>query len=189
MKYFLDCEFIEHPGTLDLISIGIVPEDNFEDNSEYYAINAECDFSKASDWVLENVLNPIGLDRRGFNVDFSDPSVNPNIKDSYSFAKPLSEIKTGILEFIDIFHPSPEFWGEWCAYDWVAFCWIFGAMMDLPAHFPMRCRDIIQLCEDQLQIPSSQLPPSLETKGNHHALLGAKTVKMRYEWLINQQRC
>lgn len=52
MKYFLDTEFIEDGRTIDLISIGIV----CEDGRKYYAINKDCDFSKASQWVKENVL-------------------------------------------------------------------------------------------------------------------------------------
>jgi 3' exoribonuclease, RNase T-like len=51
-KYFLDTEFIEDGATIDLISIGIV----CEDGREYYAINYDCDRTKANDWVKENVL-------------------------------------------------------------------------------------------------------------------------------------
>lgn len=80
-----------------------------------------------------------------------------------------------------------EIWGEWCSYDWVVFCQLFGTMMDLPRGFPMRCRDIIQYCEDDLNINSSKLPKSLETDGNHNALLGAKTVKIRFDWLKTQE--
>lgn len=52
MRYFLDTEFIENGKTIDLISIALVSEDN----REYYALNHECDFSQASDWVRQNVL-------------------------------------------------------------------------------------------------------------------------------------
>jgi hypothetical protein len=57
MRYWLDTEFIEDGHTIDLISIGIVAEDG----RELYLCNKECDFCKASDWVWENVLNPIGV--------------------------------------------------------------------------------------------------------------------------------
>ncbi|MBN3946432.1 MAG: hypothetical protein HWQ38_08040 [Nostoc sp. NMS7] len=50
----------------------------------------------------------------------------------------------------------------------------------------MRCNDIIQLAEVERGIESSELPPSLEVDGNHNALLGAKTVKRRWEWLNYQ---
>lgn len=83
---------------------------------------------------------------------------------------------------------SPEIWGEYSSYDFVCFAQLWGTLVNIPQGFPYRCRDIIQLCEDELGIPASELPPSLETEGNHNALLGAKTVKMRYEWLMERKR-
>ena len=52
VRNFLDCEFIEDGKTIDLISIGIASDDD----RFLYIVNRDCDFSKASDWVLENVL-------------------------------------------------------------------------------------------------------------------------------------
>src|SRR5688572_12710892 len=52
VRYFMDCEFIEDGKTIDLVSIGIVAEDG----RELYAESLEADFSKANDWVRENVL-------------------------------------------------------------------------------------------------------------------------------------
>lgn len=216
MKYFLDCEFIEYPGVVDLISIGLV----IDDDRTYYAINKDCDFSKANDWVRQNVLvalppyNPcptevsprtweeskawksredIMLEVAAFMGCRFDLVISlksglaawwnrlclflgcDNTVVKYNF-----ELKQGI--------DSPEIWGEWCSYDLVCFAQLWGAMINLPQGFPMRCRDIIQLCEDELGIPASELPPSLEIDGNHNALLGAKTVRMRYEWLMEQKR-
>ena len=57
MLYWLDCEFIEssfyHP--IDLVSIGIVAEDG----REYYALNYDCDWNRANDWVKQNVLTQL----------------------------------------------------------------------------------------------------------------------------------
>jgi len=74
MKYFIDTEFIEGPQdkrilgitygktkpTIDLISIGIVREDN----QEYYAISKDFNLTQAwnNTWVKENVLKPIFWD-------------------------------------------------------------------------------------------------------------------------------
>lgn len=161
-----------------MISIGLIAEDG----REFYAINSECDFSKANNWVKENVI----------------PNLPPKIDRTW---KTKEAIAFEIMAFIkyeegaELYHHTynslkntpirerPEFWGEWCAYDWVCFCWIFGAMIDLPAGFPMQCNDIIQLAETHLSIPANKLPPTLETPGNHNALLGARTVKKRWEWL------
>ncbi len=39
---------------------------------------------------------------------------------------------------------SPEFYAYYADYDWVAFCWLFGKMNDLPKGFPMYCIDLKQ---------------------------------------------
>ena len=57
MKYFLDTEFIEAPNHLDLISIGIVAEDG----RELYGERSAVDWSKASQWVLDNVQPHLSL--------------------------------------------------------------------------------------------------------------------------------
>ncbi len=180
MRYYLDCEFIEsgHREPIDLISIGLV----CQDGRTYYAINYDCDWSKANDWVRQNVLSQL--------PEMPLPQVFGS-RVAFNKSEPYQQgwRNRGLIadEILDFCNPSkygkPEFWGEWCSYDWVVFCQMFGTMMDLPKGFPMRCRDIIQLSEDVLDIPATELPNSLEVPGNHNALLGAKTVEFRYDWL------
>lgn len=64
MNYYVDQEFIEgfhkpwfgkRRHFIDLISIGIV----CEDGREYQAISSEYDYSKASPWVVDNVIRPL----------------------------------------------------------------------------------------------------------------------------------
>ncbi|MEO0869841.1 MAG: hypothetical protein AAFY17_15665, partial [Cyanobacteria bacterium J06642_11] len=55
MRYYLDTEFIEDGHTIDLISIGLVAEDG----REYYALNVDCDWSKANNWVKQHVLGSL----------------------------------------------------------------------------------------------------------------------------------
>ena len=165
MKYFLDTEFIEDGKTIDLISIGIV----CEDGREYYAINENCNISKASDWVRTNVIDHI----------------EPKIGYSADFWKPKEVIKQGILGFIgwDTGNPTwkkPEFWAYYGAYDWVAFCQIFGTMMDLPKGFPMYCKDIKQLCDD---LGNPRLPK--QESGKQNALADAKHNLIMYDYLMN----
>ena len=170
MKYFIDLEFIEkgHTSPIHLISVGIVSEDG----REYYAADKDCPFWEASDWVWENVLMPMGVEK--MTGEHCMVPIDPTVW------KPRSTIKQDILDFVG--KNSPKFWGEWGAYDWVVFCQIFGTMMDLPSGWPMQCRDVVQLCEDELELSTDDWPKSLETEGNHNALLGAKTVKARWEW-------
>jgi hypothetical protein len=44
---------------------------------------------------------------------------------------------------------KPEFYGYYCDYDWVCFCWLFGKMISLPQGFPMYCRDLKQTFDEK----------------------------------------
>lgn len=39
---------------------------------------------------------------------------------------------------------KPQFYGYFADYDWVALCWLFGKMIDLPKGFPWYCYDLKQ---------------------------------------------
>lgn len=159
MKYFFDTEFIENPGTIKLISIGIVSEKG----QEYYAVNSECDLTQASPWVQENVITKL------------PPREDPAWKTS-------NQIKADIVEFVD---DKPEFWGWYSSFDWVVFCWLFGRLVDLPPHFPKHCRDIRQLSDG---IGNPDLPNYLAIgsgENKHNALTDARWNKAAYEFFTN----
>jgi hypothetical protein len=133
VKVWFDTEFIEDGKTIDLISIGMVREDGHY----YYAESSECDLSKASPWVRENVL--------------------PHLKGP-KFTR--AEIAADILKFAG---ERPEFWAYYADYDWVALCQLYGTMMDLPKGWPMFCLDIKQLAGDRrLPTQTSQKHNALE---------------------------
>lgn len=119
MRFWFDTEFIEDGKTIDLISIGVVAEDG----RRYYAEFAECDHSRASEWVKANVL----------------PHLGGNVTDRATIA----------AELVEFFGESPEIWGYFADYDWVALCQLYGTMMDLPSGWPMFCRDVKQLADSQ----------------------------------------
>ncbi len=118
MRFWFDAEFIEDGRTIDLISIGVVSEDG----RKYYAESSECDFSKASPWVVNNIF--------------------PQLK---GLKKPRSLIAWELVGFMG---EKPEIWAYYADYDWVALCQLFGRMIDLPKGWPMFCRDVKQLCCD-----------------------------------------
>lgn len=152
MKYFIDTEFIEKVGSIDLLSIGIVSQDN----RELYFESNEFDIDNADDFVKKNVL--------------------PQLKGDGVSNK---EIRQGILNFIG--NDTPEFWGYYSSYDWVAFCWIFGKMVELPKSFPDYCSDIKQLSDF---IGNPKLP---EQKTQiHNSLEDAKWIKKSYFFLRNK---
>lgn len=152
MRYWLDTEFIEYPCTIDLISVGIVAEDG----RELYLENALAKWQNASQWVLDNV-RPHLLNNSDLN---------------------LVQIGRQVREFVG--NDTPEFWGYYCDYDWVVFCWLFGTMMDLPDGWPMYCRDIKQWC-DELGTPV--LPEQTTTE--HNALADARWNREAWKFLVN----
>jgi len=153
MRYFIDTEFIEYPNTIDLISIGIV----CQDGRSFYSICNEFDGAKASQWVRNNVI--VHLEPKNSGLWRSKHKISIEIK-----------------YFIGI--DKPEFWGYYCDYDWVVFCWLFGTMMELPRGYPMYCKDLKQLCDS---LGNPKLPEQKENE--HNALADAKWNKNIYEFL------
>ena len=150
MKYWMDTEFIERPYTIDLISIGLVAEDG----REFYAESSEVDWTKASHWTLE--------------------TVRPQLAGT---GMPREYIGYGIREFIHA-DKHPVFWGYFPAYDWVAFCWLFGGMNDLPFAFPQLCLDIKQWA---IELGDPELPH--QEGARHHALADARWTKAAWTFL------
>jgi len=170
MKYFLDTEFIEDGKTIDLISIGIVAEDG----RELYAENLDADLSKAGDWVKTNVVSSLWskqVDKSIFNMWSRDGGAGGLLthkaiaSEVSMFCNPES-------------YGKPKIWAYYADYDWIAFCQLFGTMMDLPVGFPMYCRDVKQWCDD---LGNPQLPP--QRNGVHHALEDARWTKKAWEFL------
>jgi hypothetical protein len=169
LKYFFDTEFIEDGKTIDLISIGIVAEDG----REFYAINLDSDWSKASDWVKANVLSQLPPKPEFIGVTTK--------RIDHSWYRPQAIAET-IVEFVGS-SPKPEFWAYYADYDWVVFCQLFGTMMDLPKGFPMYCRDIKQECD---RLGNPKLPE--QGKGEHNALDDARWNRQAWEFLQEIQR-
>jgi hypothetical protein len=95
----------------------------------------------------------------------------------------------------------PEFYGYYADYDWVAFCWLFGKMMDLPKGFPMYCIDLKQELDKKVlnhkqewlankvnidfdMLTHIQTLPNYPKQTNeHNALADARWNKKLYEFL------
>lgn len=122
MLYFIDTEFSERGPQfpIQLISIGIVAEDG----REFYAVSSDFNPEDCNDWVKANVLPKLGTEGRC----------------------KVAHMKRLIEAFCDPeSYGKPEFYGYFADYDWVVFCQIFGAMVNLPHGYPMYCLDIKQV--------------------------------------------
>jgi len=157
-RFFLDTEFIEDGTTIDLLSIALV----HDSGQSLYLVSSEVDFCEAGAWVKTNVL--------------------PSIMDGANGMHTRAEIKDNILSFVDKHRSGekPKFWGYYADYDWVAFCQLFGKMIDLPKGWPMYCRDLKQLCDELGN-------PRLPKNEAHHALADARWIKAQYDHLMEVQ--
>ncbi len=175
MRYFLDTEFIEYPGCIDLISIGIVSEVG----DRFYAESSEVDWSKASDWVLKNVRPHLRFqDEEPDLYPLGGRGLEPDMKIT-AYYGPKKNIGRVLDDWVD--SPHPEFWAYYADYDWVAFCWLFGTMLELPERFPKFCRDVKQLaCEVHTRLP-------LQTTTEHNALYDAQWTMEAYEHLMKEK--
>ncbi len=178
-RYWYDCEFIDDGHTIDLISIGIV----CEDGRELYCQHVNYDASKASEWVQENVLTHLEqCEGGGGHLEHS-------IRGGQCMGKYLAcgcpwytqaEIKSAILRFMDIEkYGKPELWGYYSAYDHVAFCQLFGTMMDLPKGFPMLTYDLRQWLDMNGKGDVHQPDNSV-----HNSLEDARWVAETYKRLV-----
>jgi len=121
MHYFLDTEFIEGAESIELISLAVTSEDE----RDFYAVSTEVDLSRASEWSQTNVI----------------PKLPPR-SDPRWMAR--SEIARGVETLVEG-DESPKFWAYYGAYDWVAFCQVFGGLMRLPKRFPKWYRELKML--------------------------------------------
>lgn len=244
MKYFIDTEFKEQPGSIQLISIGIVAEDG----REYYAVSKDFNLCKVwkDEWLKKNVLKSIYEElyqkvnifgktyRYGSFDTFSKSSLKNLIRwygktnkqiaeDIINFVNPVElTYKYGIgldsvisaitradcwneiyykkeFEYIKkhntflpdkiygsgpdgkgeernrpLIYNQPEFYGYYADYDWVVFCWLFGKMIDLPKGFPMYCRDLKQMMDDNGLTKEWKQKECPDPVGEHNALIDAK---------------
>ena len=130
-----------------------------EDGREFYAESNECDLSRASPWVKQNII--------------------PHLEHGYNGRIHMSRksIADAVVKFVGT--GKPKFWAYYADYDWVALCQLFGTMMDLPKGWPMYCRDIKQVCD---MLGNPKLPE--QGKGEHHALDDAKWTKSAWHFLF-----
>ena len=152
MKIFFDTEFMEDGKTIELLSLGAV----LEDGAEFYLVSSEANLKHANNFVKNYVIPHLG-----------EESVTRN------------DIKWNFINFCG-YHP--EFWADYCSYDWIVLCQLFGTMMDLPTDWPMYCNDIqtYSLISGRSNFPYFK-------HQEHNALEDAKEVKFRYEFLKEEK--
>ncbi len=158
VNYFLDTEFCEHNGKIELISIALV---NDMDRS-MCVTSSEFDVKAVSSkpWLVENVV--------------------PQLPPSYLWMT-RKQIVAEIVKFVGA-DPKPRFWAWFGAYDWVLFCQLFDGMLHLPKKWPQYVMDLKQ---EHVLAGSPVLPRQMD--GQHDALEDAKWNKVIYGILMGEK--
>lgn len=162
-------------------------------------------------WLRENVLKPIykellkrennsnvkGNYMFGFNLpvikyDFTYKNFKRLIykygKSNKQIAEEVKVFCTGDIlsiekaKYYEVQHRPCKFYAYYADYDWVAFCWLFGKMIDLPNGFSMYCRDLKQILDEKEMarqdgtdmVELRNLPTYPKQENEHNALDDAK---------------
>jgi hypothetical protein len=155
-RFWYDTEFLEEPGFLALLSIGVVGADG----REFYAEVADAPVERANPWVVQHVLPHLGK-----------PGVH-----RWAPAAIRHHLERFLAPRLD---DPVELWGYYADYDHVLLSWIFGRMVDLPPGMPMLTLDVKQLA---LARPGVVLPP-LVAGMEHNALWDARWVRDAWQAL------
>lgn len=198
-----DTEFIDDGKTIELVSIGLVDdEDRF-----YYAVNKEVDqerilrhaFLRDQVWPklpLRELETGYALTLREGEYDRNTiiPSpgqpveiwVNHELNTDHFHSRTKDVIRKQVLEFLvpqgwDAAKDGPavDLWAWFAAYDHVVLAQLFGPMVALPPGVPMRTGDLAQEAA-RLGVPKESMPPQDEAF-KHHALADAD-----HDWVIKR---
>lgn len=156
MHYFLDTEFNEGPESVELISLAVTSEDE----RDFYAISAEADLSRAGEWLQANVISKL-----------------PPRSDPRWMAR--SEIARGVEALVGE-DEAPKFWAYYGAYDWVAFCQVFGGLLHLPKRFPKWYHEL-KMLDALAGNPAKLTKPG----GRHDALVDTRWNRELFLYLCN----
>lgn len=163
MKIFYDTEFLENGRTIELISIGMVREDE----KKLYLINRNFDPNKFKMhvWLNENVARHLPIARTADGYWFWNGRKDVVV--------PRSELAEKVKQFV-LEVDNPELWAYYSAYDHVALVQLFGTMMQLPSGFPMFTHDL-----KSLSLWLDRTLPEQE-KNQHDALSDALWCRTAY---------
>lgn len=174
MRFFYDTEFLEDGKTIDLISFGIVTEN---ESDCFYAVNQNAPWEAIyrNEWLRNNVMTSI--DHRVYHAPY-DRVV---LTDEHAMSKKM--IAKRLLNFVEENTPTdaePEFWAYYGDYDHVVLSQLYGSMLQLPDGFPMFTMDIKQLA---VMKGNPELPK--QDYGAHNALADARHNLKMFNYLLS----
>lgn len=188
MNLYFDTEFTGLHKNTTLISIGIVSEDG----RTFYAELNDYDKSQIDDWLKENIIDNLYLDKKYGHEGFESYNLITNEDEtkvlSYDFEIKdrlecvATELKRWLGQFNDI-----EIWSDCLAYDWVLFNDLFGHAFNIPKNVYYIPFDICTLFKIKGIDPDISREEFIEgsVKGEkHNSLYDAEVIKACYDKLM-----
>lgn len=120
--------------------IGCIVDQNFRYSLMKFLIKR---YGKSNKQIASEIINFINPDL-GFPISAYN---NSDLRDGKPLAKHFDD--HNVSDFDGYFYARPEFYTYYGAYDHVAFCWLFGKMIDLPKGFPMYTIDLKQILDEK----------------------------------------
>lgn len=156
--YFLDTEFNEDGDVIDLISIGVVSEDNHE----FYRISTDFEPYNCNNFVQVNVLPNLGS-----GVWANNGKIRRDLCDFLGIN--IHQVTGEKIQFV----------GYYADYDHVVLAQLFGRMVDMPRDISYFTLDIKQ----EAFFKDVDLKKAVGENDSHNALEDAKWNKKAWDYL------
>ncbi len=184
MKVFFDTEFTGLHQHTNLISIGLVAEND----REFYAEFTDYDNSQVDSWLRDNIIKKLLFTEKENGLLFDNQSMVSLRGDKHLITNHLTK-------WLSSFDEPLEMWSDCLAYDWVLFCQLWGDAFGVPKlvyYIPFDISTLFKVKgidpdigrEDFAFTSGSNGGHVSDQDNKHNALWDAKVIKVCYERLM-----
>ena len=180
VKIFFDTEFTGLHKNTNLISIGLISEDD----RIFYAELTDYDNNQIDEWLQKNVIdNLLFKDKYNFvDINIEEQGFNVSMKGT------KEDLKRELTIWLEQFD-KVEIWSDCLSYDWVLFSDIFGTSFDIPSnvyYIPFDICTLFKVHNINPDINRENFTDTLlNTNMKHNALYDAKVIRDCYKKLMN----
>lgn len=179
MKVFFDTEFTGLHKDTTLISIGMVAENG----RTFYAELNDYDKTQIDDWLQENVIDNLYLDKKLYGFGELVENVLEDVHVEFSENK--KNVGRSLELWFESFGEPVEIWSDCLSYDWVLFNELFGHAFNIPESVYYIPFDICTLFKVKGIDPDINREEFAGMTGDkHNALHDARVIKACYDKLI-----
>lgn len=179
MKLFFDTEFTGLKKSTQLISLGMIDEND----RTFYAEFTDYDPRECDEWIQKNVIEKLTLSDKNYFWKIDD---NGNL----ICKGPKPYVRAHLEYWLDAYDDI-QLVSDVCHYDMVLFIDLFGTAFDLPSSINPSCHDINQDIAKYFYVDEKKafdisrtnlvLCELIDSNEQHNSLYDAKVIKAVYE--------